>query len=266
MQNPYQAPQSAAPTPVFERTWHAEPSVNTDLKTVWGWLARSWGMLVGISIGVSFLSTLAASLCTALLPQPFGALLANGFAAAFGLVVAAAAIRVVLDHEDGRELAVGKALRFGFSHFGVLILPVALRYMFGVLAAMCLFFPTALVQGRLMSIEALFVLGVEDPSKTVFGGAWELGDGHTFSFAGAWLLLYLPVILMSAVVGLASYALLEFDLPSWANTAVSLPGGLVIGFLSILPALGGLSRLLSMRHAASEKTEYRWRLMEDLED
>lgn len=265
MQNPYQAPQSAAPKQTLQRTWHGEPSVKTDLQTVWGWLARSWGMLVGISVGVSFVSSLAASLCTALLPQFLGTLLAMGISAAFGLVVAAAAIRVVLDHEDGRELAVGKALRFGFSYFGVLILPVALRYMFSVIAAMCLFFPMALVQGRFISLEAMFVLGVEDPSKTVFGGAWELGRGDTFSLAGSWLLLYLPVIAVSVLIGFGSLALLGLELPVWANTAVSLPGGLVIGFLSILPALGGLSRLLSMRHQQGLETEYRWRLMEDLD-
>ena len=148
----------------------------------------------------------------------------------------------------------------------MLILPVALRYMFGVIAAMCAFFPTALVQGRLMSIEALFVLGVEDPSKTVFGGAWELGDGSTMSFAGSWLVLYLPVILVSGLMGLVGFAIMEFDLPFWANTAMTVPSGLLIGFLSMLPALGGLARLLSIRHAQSLETEYRWRLMEDLED
>ncbi len=266
MQNPYQAPQSAAPTQVLARVWHAEPSVNTDLKTVWSWLARSWGMLFGVSVGISLASAILARLCITYLPQFLGSLLSMGVSAAFGLVVSAAAIRVVLDHEDGRELGVGKALRFGFSYFGVLILPVALRYMFGVIAAMCAFFPTALVQGRLMAVEALFVLGVEDPSKTVFGGAWELGDGHTFGFAGSWLVLYLPVLLVSGLMGMIGYGTMVLEWPAWTATAVSLPGGLLIGFMSILPALGGLSRLLSMRHQQGLVTEYRWRLMEDLED
>ena len=266
MSNPYQAPQSAAPAMTFERSWHAEPSVNTDLKTVWTWLARSWGMLFGISVGISLLSTLVSAACTAWLPQFFGAVLAMGVSAAMGLVVSAAAIRVVLDLEDGRELGVGKALRFGFSYFGVLILPVALRYMFSVIAAMCAFFPMAFVQGRLLSVEAMFVLGVEDPSKTVFGGAWELGTGQTFSLAGSWFLLYLPVIVVSGLMGLLSYSIMEFELPLWVNTSITLPGGLIIGFLSILPALGGLSRLLAMRHQEGLETEYRWRLMEDLED
>lgn len=266
MQNPYQAPKSAGPKLSLDRLWHGEPSVSTDLKTVWGWLARSWAVLFGISVGISLVSSLVGSLSLALLPQFLGSLLSMGVSAALGLVVSAAAIRVALDDEDGRELGIAKALRFGFSYFGVLILPVALRYMFGVIAAMCMFFPTALVQGRLMSVEATFVLGVEDPSKTVFGGAWELGDGNTFSFAGSWLLLYLPVLVLSSALGLGSLAISELGLPVWANTLITLPFGLIIGFLNILPALGGLARLLSMRHEQGLETEYRWRLMEDLED
>jgi hypothetical protein len=263
MQNPYQAPQSVAHTRILGRAWHAKPSVRTDLKTVWGWLTRSWGMLFGISMGFSLISTVLGGLCVAWLPKFVGAMLTMVISASVGLVIAAAAIRVVLDHEDGRELAVGRAVQFGLSHFGVLIVPVALRYLLGVIAAMFALFPIALVHGRLISIEAMSILGVQDPTKTVFGGAWELGAGDTLSCAGSWFALYFPIMLVSGLMGLASLAFMESELPFWTATALTLPNGLLVGSLSMLPPLGGLARLLSVRHAAGQETEYRWRLMED---
>lgn len=262
MQNPYQAPQSPQSAPQVDRLWHGPPSVGTDVRTVWGWFTGSWGMLLGISVGLSAATALISALGVALLPQFLGGLISIALGATVGLVISAAAIRVVLDAEDGRALGVGQALRFGFSRFGVLILPVALRYMFGALLS-CLVFPLFLINGRLMSIEAIFVLGVEDPAKTVFGGAWELGDGSTLSFAGTWTLLYLPAIGVNLASGALSYAMMSPDVPVWATTLVTVPAGILGGFLAVLPALGGVARLLSIRHQQGLETEYRWRLLEE---
>lgn len=264
MQNPYQAPQSPSGAPQLTRAWHETPSVATDLRTVWGWIGASWGMLLGISAGLSLLTTLLTNLAMRYLPQFLGSISSTALAAVIGLVVSAAAIRVVLDQEDGRELGVGQALRFGFSYFGVLILPVALRYMFSMLGA-CLALPFFLVNGRLMAIEATFVLGVEDPSKTVFGGAWELGEGQTVSFTGTWTLLYLPQLVINFAAGIVGYALVNPEFPIWMSAAIYVPVGVLSGFFALVPALGGLARLLSLRHQAGLETEYRWRLMEDLE-
>lgn len=262
MQNPYKAPESPNAGLQVDRAWQGPPSVGTDARTVWGWFAGSWGMLLGISVGLSAASALISGLAVAFLPQFFGSLVSVVLSATVGLVISAAAIRVVLDAEDNRPLGVGQALRFGFSRFGVLILPVALRYMFGVLLS-CFVFPFFLVSGRLMAIEAIFVVGVEDPNKSVFGGAWELGDGETLGFTGTWTLMYLPTFSVSLVSGALIYLLAEPGVPAWASTLVSLPAGILGGFLAVLPALGGLARLLSLRHQQGLETEYRWRLLEE---
>ncbi len=259
MDDPYRAPGTLAEKP----PWKGPPTLKRSLRTVWSWLRRSWWRIALVSIGLEEVALAIKVHVIGPTDGPYLAVLLSALMFAVelwcGLIVSGAVIRIVLDEEAGRAVSIRQALVFGVGRAPAMLVAVALRMLLAVLATLALGVGRIAVHGRLLSVDALFALNLQDRDEGVFGGAKEQSEGHTWHLAVLWICCLGPRIALNVVMFCSPLLVGVMD---WPHDWIMLPArplSILAKISYALLPLGGLAFLLSSRHNAGLATPLFWR-------